>query len=57
MGRALTRIGSRGDAHRGVDIRAFLHEIRVTQQVAAVVEQRGGELPPLRPARVPLVPS
>ncbi len=57
MQRALDRIGSRGSPHRGIDVRNFLHEIRVTQQVVAIVEQRGGELPPLRHDRVPRAES
>lgn len=46
--RAADRIASRGSPHRGIDVRNFVHDIRVTQQVAAIVEQRGGVLPPLR---------
>ena len=37
-----------GSPHRGIDVRDFLHDIRVAHQVAAIVEKRGGELPPLR---------
>lgn len=52
--RALDRVMTCGSPHRGVDVRAFLHDIRVAHQVAAVVEMRGtGKLPPLKPVKVP----
>ncbi|MBM3141340.1 MAG: DUF309 domain-containing protein [Chloroflexi bacterium] len=53
LGRALDRIGSRGDAYRGIDVRAFLHTIRVQHQVAAIIEIRGATLPPLPALTVP----
>jgi hypothetical protein len=58
--RALDRILTCGSPHRGVDVRAFTHDIRVAHQVAGIVELRGGSpvhLPPLKPVKVPQVAS